>query len=206
MRRRFARLAFGAGLGMTLAAGVPAFAADTVTGLQPASPQPAADDLQPGLAVTYYFNKFNHTREIPDWAKYKPGVKGEPIALLDYFVGDGEVLTSGRDNFVGADIRGYINLPVAGTYTFAMQSNDGVDLHIGGKRIVYDPDVHRDRFSDLVPVEIATPGWYPLHLLYFEKQATSTVELYWLKPGGEGQLDFVPAEAFAHDPDAEPQS
>jgi len=133
-------------------------------------------------------------------------LKGEPILILDYFVGDGDVLTSGRADHVGADIRGYINFSVAGTYTMAMRSNDGVDLKIGGKRVVYDPDVHSDRFSDLMPVEIAEPGWYPLHLLYFEKQVTSTVELYWLKPGDTGQLDFVPEEAFAHNPEDEPRS
>lgn len=175
-------------------------AAEVIKGLTPASPQPAAEQLQPGLAVTYYFNKFNDTREIPDWAKYKSGVKGEPILLLDYFVGDGNVLTSGRADGVGADINGYINFPVAGTYTIAMRSNDGVDLKIGGKRIVHDPLVHSDRFSDLIPVEIPKSGWYPLHLLYFEKQVSSTLELYWLKPGDGGQLDFVPEEAFAHTP------
>lgn len=180
--------------------GLSVSAADKITGLEVSAPQPAVDQLQPGLAVTYYFNKFESTGEIPGCAKYKPGVKGEPITILDYFVGDGDVLTSGRADHVGADIRGYMNFPVAGTYTIAMQSNDGVDLKIGGKRIVYDPDVHSDRFSELIPVEIATPGWYPLHLLYFEKQVTSTLELYWLKPGGDGQLDFVPEEAFAHLP------
>lgn len=185
---------------ITITATFGAHAADPVTGLAPASPQPAAEQLKPGLAVTYYFNKFNDTREIPDWAKYKSGVKGEPILLLDYFVGDGDVLTSGRADFVGADIDGYINFPVAGTYTIAMRSNDGVDLKIGGKRIVHDPLVHSDRFSDLIPVEIVEPGWYPLDLLYFEKQVSSTLELYWLKPGGGGQLDFVPEESFAHDP------
>tara|TARA_A100001037_G_scaffold302389_1_gene333881 strand:+ start:497 stop:832 length:336 start_codon:yes stop_codon:yes gene_type:complete len=61
-------------------------AADLVTGLKPASPEPTADKLTPGLAVTYYFNVFNHTREIPDWAKYKDGVKGQPILILDYFL------------------------------------------------------------------------------------------------------------------------
>lgn len=189
-------LTFGASAGM---------AADLVSGLKPAAPQPAAADLKPGLAVTYYFNEFNNTREIPDWAKYRDGVRGEPILILDYFVGDGEVLTSGRNDHVGADIRGYLNFPVAGTYTIAMRSNDGVDLKIGGVRVVHDPDVHSDRFSELVPVEIAAPGWYPLRLFYFEKQVTSTVELYWLKPGGSGQLDFVPEEAFAHIPGEVPQ-
>ena len=79
-------------------------AADLVTGLKPASPHPTADKLTPGLAVTYYFNVFNHTREIPDRAKYKDGVKGKPILILDYFVGDGDVLPSGRADEFGADI------------------------------------------------------------------------------------------------------
>jgi len=167
-------LTFGASAGM---------AADLVSGLQPATPQPSTADLKPGLAVTYYFNEFDNTREIADWAKYRDGVRGEPILILDYFVGDGEVLTSGQNDHVGADIRGYLNFPVAGTYTIAMLSNDGVDLSIGGVRIVHDPDVHSDRFSDLVPVE-----------------------LYWLKPGGSGQLDFMPEESFAHIPGEAPKS
>lgn len=205
MRSRFIQAAAAALLAGSLAFGSSAaLAADIVSGLQPATPQPPAAALKPGLAVTYYFKAFNDTREIPDWAKYKDGVKGEPILMLDYFVGDGDVLTSGRADEVGADIRGYINFPVAGTYTIAMRSNDGVDLKIGGVRVVHDPGVHSDRFSELMPVEVKTPGWYPLHLLYFEKRVTSTVELYWLKPGGSGQLDFVPEEAFAHIPDENP--
>ena len=180
--------------------GTPALAADPVAGLARADPQPDIDSLKPGLSVTYYHNVFNSTGEIPGWAKFKKGFKGEPILLLDYFVGDGEVLTSGRDDEVGADIRGFIRFASAGTYTMAMHSNDGVDLTIGGKTIVKDTEVHADRFSDLVPVEITEPGWYPLHLLYFEKRFTSTVELYWKPPGGSGNMVFVPEGAFAHIP------
>ena len=181
-------------------AGVPALAADPVTGLAKADPQPSAEQLKPGVSVTYYKNAFRSTSEIPEWAKYDTGFKGEPILLLDYAVGDGEVLTSGRVDEVGADIRGFIRFEKAGTYTLAMQSNDGVDLTIGGKTVIKDSDVHADRFSELVPVEITEPGWYPLHLLYFERRNTSTVELYWNLPGEGGVMDFVPAEAFAHIP------
>ncbi len=183
-------------------AGTTTSAADTISGLQKANPQPSAEKLQPGLGVTYYFNAFRDTREIPEWARYKKGHKGEPIMMLDYFVGDGEVLTSGRVNEVGADIRGFINFPEAGTYTMAMQSNDGVDLTIGGKTIIKDPTVHKDRFSDLVPVVITEPGWYPFHLWYFERRVTSTLELYWKPPGSTGDMEFVPAEAFAHIPES----
>ena len=173
-------------------------AAEEIGGLSPATPQPLAEALQPGLAVTYYWHKFNDTQEITEWAKYRKGNPGKPIEILDYWVGDGEVLTSGRTDFVGAHIMGLINLSKAGTYTFSTHSNDGIDLKIGGQQIVKDTGVHSDRYSDLVNVKITTPGWYPVDLLYFEKQVTSTLELFWLQPGETGQLNHVPAEAFAH--------
>ncbi len=110
------------------------------------------------------------------------------------------MLSSDREDGVGAIIEGLINFPVAGVYSMAMQSNDGVELAIGGETILSDPTVHADRFSGLVTVEIDRPGWYPLDLLYFEKRNTSTLELYWLLPGEEGGLDFVPPSAFAHRP------
>ena len=175
----------------------PALAEDIV-GLSPATPQPAADTLRPGLAVTYYHGVFNDTREIPEWARSKPGYPGEPIKMLDWWVGEGEVLTSGRINEVGAHIVGLIHLSKAGSYTFSMHSNDGVDLKIGGKQVIKDSSVHPDRYSDLAVVKIVEPGWYPLDLLYFEKRLTSTLELFWLQPGESGQLNHVPAEAFAH--------
>jgi hypothetical protein len=178
-------------------AAMPAVAGE-VSGLAAANPQPAADALRPGLAVTYYYNEFNDTREITDWAKYKPGHPGEPIPMLDYWVGDGDVLTSGRADEVGAHIVGLIHLAKAGDYTFAMNSNDGVDLKIGGKEIIADTGVHPDRYSELVTVKVAQPGWYSLDLLYFEKRNTATLELFWLQPGESGQLNHAPADAFAH--------
>ncbi len=82
-----------------------------------------------------------------------------------------------------------------------MQSNDGVELTIGGQVVIRDPNVHADRYSELTLVEIDEPGWYRLELLYFEKRNTSTLELYWLPPGATaGGLTFVPADSFAHIP------
>ena len=175
-----------------------ATAAETVKGLKPLATQPDPTALKPGLAVTYYFNIFNFIREIREFAKIEKGVKGKPITKLDYMVGPGNVLTSGRANGVGADISGLIHLPKAGVYTIAMQSNDGVRLEIGGKLIISDPNVHADRFSQLVPVSVEKPGWYSLSVLYFEKRHTSTLELYWIKPNEDTSLKIVPAKALAH--------
>ena len=175
-----------------------ALAADPVTGLAPLAPQPEKDKLKPGLAVTYYFNIFNYINEISEFAKIQKGVRGKPIPMLNYKVGPGKVLTSDRVNGVGADIRGLMHFAKPGTYTIAMQSNDGVRLEIGGKQIILDPKVHVDRFSPLVRVRVNQAGWYPISILYFEKRNTSTLELYWIKPKEDTSLKFVPSTAFAH--------
>ena len=198
VRRAIASLGFVAALfvfGIVHAA-----AAETISGLKPLANQSKMSDSKPGLAVTYYFNIFNFIREIREFAKFGKGVQGKPIPMLNYMVGSGDVLTSGRANGVGADIRGLIRFPKAGIYTMAMQSNDGVRLEIGGKLIISDPKVHADRFSPLVQVKVDSLGWYPISVLYFEKRNTATLELFWIKPKEDTSLKFVPAEAFAHIP------
>ncbi|TNE34174.1 MAG: hypothetical protein EP348_11445, partial [Alphaproteobacteria bacterium] len=84
-----------------------------------------------------------------------------------------------------------------GRYTFMVQSNDGVWLSIGNKLIYEDPTVHADTFSDELVLEISEGGWYPIHIKYFEKKNTSTLELYWETPDG-GDMDYVPESAFRH--------
>jgi hypothetical protein len=161
-----------------------------------AQPDPAS--LAAGLAVTYHFHLFNTVAEIPQWARTNESVVGAPLPALDYSVGSGNVLTSGRPDGVGATIKGLIRFPAAGRYVLAMQSNDGVSLSIGGERILADPGVHTDRFSELVRVDIAEPGWYPLDLLYFEKRNTSTLQFYWAREAAGESLRLVPPEALAH--------
>ena len=176
---------------------VPAAKAEGISGLVPAKIQPTSDNLKPGLSVKYYGSKFNSIREMLEWMDYKDGVVGEPIPMLNYQVGQGNVLTTNSTDMVGADIKGLINFERTGTYMLMVQSNDGVRLSIGGKMIYEDPDVHADRFSDELKVEISEPGWYPVHVLYFEKKNTATLELYWDPPGPE-DIDYVPASAFGH--------
>ena len=185
-------------LGLTALVCLPLRAAETISGLTAVSADMDLARIKPGLAVKYYFSMFRRVHEIQEWAKYKDGKPGEPLRMLNYHTGTGEVLTSGSDDGVGADIQGMIHFAEAGDYVLAMQSNDGVRLEIGGKLIVNDPTVHADRYSELMTVQIAEPGWYPLSLWYFERKNTSTLELYWLKPGEEGRLSFVPADALAH--------
>ncbi|MAL79481.1 MAG: hypothetical protein CMN55_10280 [Sneathiella sp.] len=167
------------------------------SGLKPAVPQPDAATLKPGLAVTYYGVEVNSLRKLEENMDYMDGTPGTPIPMLNYQVGAGNVLTSNSNDMVGADIKGFIHLKNPGRYMFMVHSNDGVRLTIGEKMLFEDPDVHADRFSDEIIVEISEPGWYPIHILYFEKKNTSTLELYWEAPGF-GDMDYVPEEVFGH--------
>ncbi len=167
--------------------------------VSPALPQPAAEAVQPGLAVKYYFHMFRHIDELIDWQDYKDGKPGPAIERLNYAVGQGDVLTSGVDNGVGAEITGLIKLDKPGTYAFALNSNDGIRLWVGGEQIVDDPGVHADQFSPIGEVTVETPGWYPFKLLYFERKNTSTLQLHWRRPGDPpGTMPIVPAEVFGH--------
>lgn len=162
-------------------------------------PQPAADQLQPGLAVTYYYDYFRHIKELQKKVAKGEGREGAPIMALNSNVGPGKVLTSRRDDGVGAQIQGLIHLEKPGIYTFMAQSNDGIRLEIGGELVLEDPDVHSDRFSEPGGFMIDQGGWYPISVLYFERKSTSTLELYWRPPEDESEsMQMVPAEAFAH--------
>lgn len=179
--------------GLALAA-APAFATAQI---KPVAPQPDAATLADGLAVTYYFETFNHIDDLLEGMRYLKPHPGEPLATLNYKVGEGHVLSSGSSNFVGAHITGLIRLEAAGTYEFDVTSNDGVRLSLGGETVYEYPEVHSDWTSDPIPVRIEEPGWYAVEVLYFEKKSTSTLILRW-KPPGASSFEVVPPAALKH--------
>ena len=109
--------------------------AQMLTGLKAVEPQPAADRLQPGLAVGYVYGRFNHLNEFMT-KKFEPG---KPLPNLDYRMGDGAVLTTKERDQVGALITGFIRFEKPGTYGFDVTSNDGVRVEIGEKLLYEDP-------------------------------------------------------------------
>ena len=169
----------------------PGAAAETLTGLRPAEPQPA--QVTPGLAVEYVYVKVNYIEELKG-RKFEPG---PPLADLNYKWG-GNVLTSKARESVGANIAGFIRFEKPGVYGFELTSNDGVVLEIGGQVLHDDPGVHSDSTSDRINVKIDKPGWYPLQVTYFQKQGTATLILAWVGPGEKGKAVPVPAKFYGH--------
>ena len=167
--------------------------ATSVGGLKPADAA-ATKSLKPGLAVSYIGAFVREVDQCEEYGGWKPG---PPLKALDWNVGEGTVLTATAENGVCAKITGFMNFPKAGDYILTIQSNDGVRLLLSDELIIEDPDVHPDRFSEYVTVKITKAGWYPLHMLYFERKNTSTLELYWQPPGAKDFV-LVPGSAFGH--------
>lgn len=162
-----------------------------------AEPLASGEGLKPGLAVCYMKAMVRHVDEI---YRYDDDCEpGAPLKRLNYKTGKGKVLNSPWSDGVLAKITGYIHLEQAGDYVFAFQSNDGVRLRIDKRLVVQDPDVHKDRFSDLGTFRVKTPGWYPILILYFERRSTSTLKFYWQPPGDTAAtMPLVPPEVLAH--------
>jgi hypothetical protein len=166
-------------------------AAGAASAQERAKPQPKPEDLKPGLAVGYSYGYVQSLREIRT-----PGSRnGEPLKQLNH-AGDGNVLTTTHVEGVQADIAGFIKLDAPGKWIFEVMSNDGVRVTLGGKKILEDDFVHSDRMSKPATVEVKEPGWYPLHVLYFQRKGTYALELHWTKP--DGTKEIVPAEAYAY--------
>lgn len=69
-----------------------------------------------------------------------------------------------------------IVIPRSGTWTFGISSDDGSQLKIDGKTVIYDPDPHavQDSFGS---VDLAA-GIYPLEFLFYERGGGAEVELF----------------------------
>ncbi|HTY69159.1 MAG TPA: PA14 domain-containing protein [Alphaproteobacteria bacterium] len=176
--------------------GSTAFAADPAPA--PASPQPAADSLKPGLSVRYWPYAMHNVEEVARYSKSSmmPGQKGAPLPGLDYDDNTGKVLSSNLTQEVGAEITGFIKFPAAGKYKLATNSNDGVRVFVGGAQLIDDPQIHAMGLSD--PAEITVQGgvWYPLRVLYFQRHGTWGLQLMWAPAGKD--LAVVPNDAYAH--------
>ena len=176
-------------------AGIPAsLALDPVVGATLWSPQPAVSELRPGLAVTYDYARRVHVDDIEVLSN---PVIGKPLDNIAHRTVDGKVLTAKRAMMVAAHIRGLIRFEAPGTYTFRIESNDGVKARIGDQQIWVDPEIHPNRWSPPIPLVIDAPGWYELWINYYQKKGTSALQLVWTIPGSESET-HVPPEVLTH--------
>ncbi|MGV6847009.1 MAG: PA14 domain-containing protein [Marinibacterium sp.] len=163
--------------------------------LTPAQPQPTG--LKPGLAVTYAFppdvKLLSHAKQ----ALAKGSQKGKALAGLSYpEVQGGDALTSGKQHYVAARIKGFMKFSETGTYQIRVFSNDGVDIRVGGVRVGKKDERTPCSTSGWVKVSVAQAGWYPLDALWFQRWSNSCLEMDWKTPSGK--KGPVPNSAFGY--------
>jgi hypothetical protein len=95
-----------------------------------------------------------------------------------------------------------IKFPEPGRYDLMANSNDGIRIFVGDKRVINDPTWHGlgDELTPEARITISQPGWYRFRLKFFQRKGTATLQMFWKKPGDK-EFSFIPAEAYGHVPD-----
>lgn len=168
--------------------------------LQPASPQPTAASLSPGLYVVYAYPQDVKSLASAEYHLSKNKHSAKPLIGFDYpdtREGD-NALTARQPYQVAAEITGFIRFEEAGRFDLDFQSNDGLMVEIGGEEVVFFDGRHPCTTPGSVTVSVPEAGWYPLRAIWFQRAGTSCL----LMRSGpvEGELDWVPNEDFAFIP------
>ena len=137
----------------------------------------AASLLSPGIACNYYEGSWN---ALPNFNSLTPAASST-TANIDI---------TGRkvnDNFAFL-WQGYINIKTAGSYTFETLSDDGSKLYFGtpyspsATALVGNDGLHPAQ-SATGTINVATPGWYPIAVSFFEKDGGESMQLFYKGPG-----------------------
>jgi predicted alpha/beta superfamily hydrolase len=125
-----------------------------------------------GFHYSYYEGPWT---ALPDFASLKPvqtGISGPDCNLSKL----------PRPEHFACLIEGFIEIQQAGYYVFALNSDDGSRLYLGGKQLIDNDGLHdASRLKTfLVPLE---PGFYPLRLEYFQAGGGAVLNLLYVVPG-----------------------
>jgi hypothetical protein len=91
---------------------------------------------------------------------------------------------------------GSLRIPVAGEYTFVIQSDDGVRLKLAGQTVVEFPGLRPPRTST-AKVTLAA-GWQDLHLEFFENDVLENMVVWWIPPG-KTDKELIPLKYISTD-------
>ena len=153
-----------------------------------------------GLQYRYYEGNWNI---LPNFNTLTP-VKSGSTPNIDI------ITPRNINDFFGFVWEGYINIPVAGTYTFETISDDGSKLYFNSlyspaaMALVSNDGLHGPT-SVSASVAIPAAGLYPIAMTFFEYTSSETMQVYWSGPGIPRQL--IPNAAFTNpNADAVPPS
>lgn len=145
-------------------------------------PQGQATRVQ-GLAYELFEQKSGE----PDFENDKPVAKGSAAGA--------DLGVRRRDDNFGLRFTGTLDVPGAGEWRFATNSDDGSMLWIDGELVVDNGGNHAPRTIEATAQLEAGP--HELVLTFFEQGGGETLELLWAAPGSD-ELIEIPVEAMSH--------
>lgn len=137
------------------------------------------------MALRQFVEGFNFVKMKPDSLVIKRGVPVgmEARALVEPGVACAIYLSPSplpKDDF-SVRWNGKIEPQFSETYTFSTISNDGVRLHIDGKRIIDNWTTHSER-EDSGTFELKAGHKHDIRLDYFQSGGGASVKLFWSSP------------------------
>lgn len=144
-----------------------------------------------GLTYKYYEGQWSN---LPDFNALTP-VKTGISDNVDISVRER------NDNF-GFIWEGLINIPVAGTYTFETNSDDGSKLYISNSGSAYNESnlvvnndgLHGNQYRS-GNYTFNNPGSYPIAITFFERGGGENMQVFWRRPG-QNSREAIPSTAF----------
>lgn len=145
---------------------------DTLFGVPVTDPSVAADATDDGASEVNYIDLGLTS---PSLLSFPPGedVGTPPLTAIT-----GSFTPGGPDFNFGMEATGYLQIPTAGDWTFAVKSDDGARLVMGTNDAVVDlANYPRAVTEDDVTVDVPSPGLYPFTLTWFQIAGGALAEL-----------------------------
>ncbi len=149
--------------------------------------------VQPGLDVAFY--RHDAPGQLPDFGPLTP-LSGQTVPQVNFPSTEGNFAGSGRADNVAATFTGTIAIPVSGTWTFFMESDDGSQLYINNRLVVDNDGVHGMLERSGTISLPAGPAAFRVE--FFEAGSGAGVIARWQGPSGSGfAKQIIPASAFS---------
>ena len=152
------------------------------------------ESIETGLSYKYYHGSWS---SLPNFNTLTPEATGS-VSNVDIS------LRTKNDQF-GFLFEGFIDIPVAGSYTFETNSDDGSKLYINPSSgvsaynesylLVDNDGLHGPRYRE--GTITLSKGSHPIAITFFEQGGGERLEVYWKNTAhGVGSRQLLPASAF----------
>ncbi len=161
---------------------------------QPATAASPPDRLAPGVTIRAFAvdGRLPQRPTIAEGQTPNYYAVHEQIDLRDRLVtSHGEL----RDEFAG-EVTAWLKIDETGRYRFRLVCDDGAALFLN-ERLICDTETFRG-FTAGADTELEA-GWYALRLPFYEDHGQFYLQLYWQRPGADGE-ELIPTEQLFTEP------